>query len=218
MILREWNIGVIFIVLFVVFGVYSLRRKYQVERFKGKRIEMSRKIHYGSSEDQFFVLHEPKTSPIDSQRRPVMILIHGGYWKQYYNLNNALCDGLVGFFQQEGYYVSQLEYRRGNRDIDGGEGGWPETNIDIALSFNSLFNLVEQEPDSSYYQKIDLTAAVVIGHSAGGTLALWTSVSGSNEIIERHFEGSGVKPFPFSPRLCVAIAPIGSLLEGFLER
>jgi acetyl esterase/lipase len=106
------------------------------------------RISYGVYTSQFFNLFPPDNS-VDllegATKRPIMILIHGGYWAQCYNLNNALCDGLVGFFQAKGYWVCHLEYRRGNRDLDRGEGGWPETNEDIIHAFNRLEELTLEE-------------------------------------------------------------------------
>lgn len=170
---------------------------------------MSRKITYGSADDQFFVLHEP-TIVHGREKKPLMILIHGGYWKQQYNLNNALCDGLIGFFQEKGYYVSQLEYRRGNRGIDQGQGGWPETNIDLVLAFQRLYDLSQGE-----VADLDVDQTIIIGHSAGGTLALWPCMAGTDQVVEKFL---GQKALAFTPRLCVAIAPIGSLLDGYTAR
>jgi hypothetical protein len=143
------------------------------------------KIVYGNaSPDQFFNLYQPIVNDSVStflstsdKKFPVMFLIHGGFWKQCYNLNNSLSDGLVGFFQKEGYYVVHLEYRRGNKTADDGDGGWPETNTDVILAMNKLEDLVQNGKDDRVCDsdtsdelgctRMDLENVVVIGHSAG---------------------------------------------------
>lgn len=103
-------------------------------------------IKYGESPDQFATLYPPTQGVCESQQ-PIVTLIHGGFWKQKYSIDNALIDNLVPFFQSHGYWVSLLEYRRGN-DKDGGEGGWPTTNEDIILALHCLFDFCNNNQDT----------------------------------------------------------------------
>lgn len=105
------------------------------------------RIDYGNHAEQFFHLHEPQTheNQVKEGKNPVLFLIHGGYWAQCYNLQNSLIDGLVGFFQSEGFWVCHFEYRRGNKQLDGGDGGWPETNEDVIRAMNRLEELSNEE-------------------------------------------------------------------------
>lgn len=114
------------------------------------------RIAYGSDPNQFFDLRLPasKTTP-----HPIVINIHGGYWRSRYNLDHAghLCAALTA----QGVATANLEYRR-----VGNEGGaWPGTFADIRAAYNFLVQNARQHNLNS--QKV-----VVLGHSAGGQLAL----------------------------------------------
>jgi dipeptidyl aminopeptidase/acylaminoacyl peptidase len=60
--------------------------------------------------------------------------------------------------------VWNIEYRRVGEE----GGGWPGTFEDVGAAIDHLEVLAEEEP-------IDLDRVVVVGHSAGGTLALWAA-------------------------------------------
>jgi acetyl esterase/lipase len=163
-------------------------------------------FRYGEDEDQFFRLMTPilpPHSPPLAHGRPVAVLIHGGYWKQQYHIDNALLDQVAPSLCDLGYAVMILEYRRGREALDGGRGGWPNTNLDIALSLQKLETLATS---SSHAEVLNLKKVVLIGHSAGGTLALWPCCAQT--------EMFGIT-LSFTPLLCVAIAPIGDLVQGF---
>ena len=114
------------------------------------------RIAYGFDPNQFLDLRLPasKTTP-----HPIVINIHGGYWRSRYNLDHAghLCAALTA----QGAATANLEYRR-----VGNEGGaWPGTFADIRAAYNFLVQNARQHNLNS--QKV-----VVLGHSAGGQLAL----------------------------------------------
>lgn len=116
---------------------------------------MTRKIAYGEHPSQFGVLRRPETLG----SCPVVVSIHGGFWQSKYGLdeNEPLAEDLA----QHGFATWNIEYRR-----IGEEGGaWPGTFHDVVSAVNHL----EQLKDN--YQ-LDLSRVVVIGHSAGGHLAL----------------------------------------------
>lgn len=92
----------------------------------------------------------------------------------------------------KGYGVCLIEYRRVG--IEG--GGWPGTNDDIVKALEKMSSVIN-EKNEDRKQKV-----VLLGHSAGGTLASWISCK-MNEI-------NGV---PIA--LCVAVAPIGDLEAGY---
>ncbi|PWW32449.1 acetyl esterase/lipase [Cytobacillus oceanisediminis] len=114
------------------------------------------KIYYGEHESQFGVLRMPE----NSYSCPVIVLIHGGFWQARYNLeeNNPIADDLT----QRGYATWNIEYRRVGED----RGGWTSTFNDVIDAINHLSKIAESNP-------IDLSKVIVIGHSAGGHLALW---------------------------------------------
>lgn len=89
-----------------------------------------------------------------------VVLLHGGFWRERYRLDlmHALADDLW----RAGYTVWNLEYRRVGCPC----GGWPGTFDDVAAGFEMLVRLAPR-------RGIDLDRLTVIGHSAGGHLALW---------------------------------------------
>jgi acetyl esterase/lipase len=115
-------------------------------------------IVYGDGPGQFAELW-PAARPGLS---PVAVLIHGGYWRERYRLDvmHALAAGL----QSWGWAVWNLEYRR--TGMPG--GGWPGTFSDVAAGIDALAGLAGQH-------RLDLSRVVIIGHSAGGHLALWAA-------------------------------------------
>ena len=90
-----------------------------------------------------------------------MALIHGGFWRARYrrDLMDALADDLVA----RGLAAYNVEYRR----LDAG-GGWPESAQDVVAAIDALRGaegIVGEPPD-------------VVGHSAGGHLALIAGAEG----------------------------------------
>ena len=113
------------------------------------------RVAYGSDPNQFLEVRLPS----DKGPHPVLLNVHGGFWRAKYDLAHAghLCDAL----RRAGAAVFNVEYRRVGND----GGGWPGTFADI----RSAFAYVRQE--CSRFQ-LDLKRLAVMGHSAGGQLAL----------------------------------------------
>jgi acetyl esterase/lipase len=114
------------------------------------------RVAYGSDPNQFIDLRLP---PKKNKPSPVVMNIHGGYWRAKYSLEHAghLCAALT----LQGFATANIEYRRvGNEG-----GGWPGTFSDIRSAYQFLLqNAQEHHFDSKTF--------VVMGHSAGGQLAL----------------------------------------------
>jgi acetyl esterase/lipase len=91
---------------------------------------------------------------------PVAVVIHGGCWLAEYDLGyiSALADALT----REGIATWSVEYRRVGDD----GGGWPGTFVDVAAAADALTAVTSE-------YSLDLDKVVVVGHSAGGHLALW---------------------------------------------
>lgn len=120
-------------------------------------------IDYGEDPLQYALLWRAKkaTNVIkldNKQQNPLVILIHGGCWLSAYDIKHtyALSTGL----SQAGFNVWSLEYRRSG---DKG-GGWPGTYDDVKAGIlaSARYNNAE----------FDLSHSVLVGHSAGGHLAL----------------------------------------------
>jgi acetyl esterase/lipase len=91
---------------------------------------------------------------------PVMVLIHGGSWQKRYG--KIVMRGLAGDLVRRGWAVWNIEYRR-----LGDGGGWPATFEDVAAAIDHLATL-----DDPW---LDLDRVTLLGHSAGGHLALWAA-------------------------------------------
>ena len=114
------------------------------------------RLVYGPDPLQFGDLYVPNEPGL----YPIVILIHGGYWRARYGLDlmNSLAEDLA----KRGYAAWNIEYRR----VGNPGGGWPGTFLDVALATDYLRKLAP-----SY--KLDLQRVIPIGHSAGGHLAFW---------------------------------------------
>jgi acetyl esterase/lipase len=116
------------------------------------------RLKYGPDPNQFLDLRFPKAS--DKHKPfPVVLNIHGGFWRAKYNLDHTghLCAALA----KAGVATANAEYRR-----VGNEGGaWPGTFADI----RSAYQFVVQNAKK---HNLDTLKIVVMGHSAGGQLAL----------------------------------------------
>jgi acetyl esterase/lipase len=91
--------------------------------------------------------------------RPVMILIHGGSWSKRYG--KIVMRGLAGDLVRRGWATWNIEYRR-----LGNGGGWPTTFEDVAAAVDHL---------STLDAPLDFERVSMVGHSAGGHLALWAA-------------------------------------------
>jgi acetyl esterase/lipase len=113
--------------------------------------------HYGEHPRQVADLHTPP----GAGPHPVVVVLHGGYWQPPYTrlVMRPLCLDLV----RRGYAAYNLEYRRLGRE----GGGWPQTFHDVAAAIDHLADL-DDAP-------LDLARVTLLGHSAGGQLALWAA-------------------------------------------
>ena len=206
-----------------------------------------RKIYYGPSESQYFHLyipHEaarcgstagsPHTSSTHNRSVPLAVILHGGFWKFEYGIDNSAIDTLPGTLLASGMAVCVVEYRRvGAASVDD-EGGFPRSNEDVLAALRKVNDVcteqqsvplpsrngsIDETSRNSHLQshgrksthsfrqaRVDMSRVVLIGHSAGGYLALWACCC----LSEKHL--------PFTPVLCVAIAPVCDLAEAFNRR
>jgi acetyl esterase/lipase len=121
--------------------------------------DADKRIHYGKAPFQYADLRLPK----NKGPHPVAIILHGGCWTgEFASLKNtaALADAL----RELGFATWNVEYRR----IGDVGGGWPGTFADVADATDYLRQIKEQ------YQ-LNLNKVIVLGHSAGGHLALWVA-------------------------------------------
>ena len=115
------------------------------------------RLSYGSDANQFLDLRLPASK--DKGKWPLVINIHGGFWRAKYNLDHAghLCAALTA----KGLATANLEYRRVGND----GGAWPGTFSDIRSAYHFLIQ-------HAAAQNLNPEKIIVMGHSAGAQLAL----------------------------------------------
>jgi acetyl esterase/lipase len=119
------------------------------------------RLPYGPLPLQFGDLWLPNFGhPIAGRRYPLIVFIHGGWWKSAYDLGYAgfLCQAM----KDQGVAVWSLEYRR----VGDTGGGWAGTLQDVAAGMDHVVKLAGTYP-------VDTSRVIAAGHSAGGHLAFW---------------------------------------------
>ncbi|MFI5249614.1 MAG: alpha/beta hydrolase [Gemmatimonadales bacterium] len=118
------------------------------------------RIAYGPDSLEFGELRVPTGARAPY---PVAVIIHGGCWvARYATLRNTapLANALAG----AGIATWNAEYRRADRP----GGGWPGTFEDVGRAVDFIRTLAPK-------YGLDTTRVIVMGHSAGGHLALWVA-------------------------------------------
>ncbi|MFC9552812.1 alpha/beta hydrolase family protein [Rhodococcus sp. NPDC056960] len=129
-------------------GLDGLR--YAVDSWYHHRFHPGRIVRYGDHPDQRAELRIPGgTGPF-----PVAVLVHGGYWRPRWECD--LMDGLAVDLTARGYATWNVEYRRPT------ENRWAAMTSDVADVVQAVGAVPEADPDR----------VVILGHSAGGQLAL----------------------------------------------
>lgn len=145
-------------------------------------------VRYAAHDDGLVDVHLPVWT--GSARPRLVVLLHGGFWRQAYDRRHT--RPVAAALATEGYVVATPEYRR-----VGGAGGWPRTGEDVEAALTALPALLDG-------LGIGTLGATLLGHSAGGHLALWAS----SLTVARDL---GVD-------LAVGLAPVGHLRAAARDR
>ena len=110
---------------------------------------------------------------------PVAVLIHGGFWRHHWTRDTT--DALAVDLARRGFATWNMEYRR-----VGMGGGYPSTLQDVAAAVDHLDGLAGEF-------HLDLERVIVVGHSAGGQLALWAA---NRHRLREEDPGAGPRVLP----------------------
>ena len=116
------------------------------------------RVTYGEDSSQYGELRVPP----GPGPHPVVVLIHGGCWREFSAVGSI--GPMADAFKAEGVVSWSVEYRRLHQP----GGGWPGTYLDVGRAVDHLRSL-----DGPY--NLDLSRVIVVGHSAGGHLAMWVA-------------------------------------------
>jgi acetyl esterase/lipase len=150
------------------------------------------RYRYGPHRSQRADLYVPK----GAGPHPVMVAIHGGSWHAGYG--KIVMRGLAGDLVRCGWAVWNIEYRR-----IGDGGGWPETFEDVAAVIDRLPELTAP---------LDLEQVALLGHSAGGHLALWAA---GREKLPAGVPGALSGPAKMRLQHVISQAGVCDLAEGY---
>lgn len=134
-------------------------------------------VRYAEHADGVIDVHVPT-----GDAGPLLVVLHGGFWRSEWDRTHL--RPLAQAFRREGFVVATPEYRR-----TGSGGGWPWTFDDVGNAAARIPVLLDE-------LGVETTTTTVLGHSAGGHLALWLASEGLP--LDR----------------VVALAPVGDLVDA----
>ena len=155
------------------------------------QVEPHHRYAYGTHEQQFGEL----TLPEAPAPHPLIVLIHGGGYREIYNLRPL--GTVVAALAEAGFAVWNIEYRR-----YGNGGDYPQMFLDVGAAADFVAQIAEAH-------NLDLSRVISMGHSAGGHLALWLAGRRNIESASPLFVDE-----PLAIHGVVALAPLAHVTEG----
>lgn len=118
-------------------------------------------LSYGAQPHQVVDLYLPAVTPAPAW----VVLVHGGFWRGEWDRTHQrpLADAL----RAQGYAVALLEYVRTGM----AGGGWPGTFDDVADGLRAVREHAGHAGSGA--------PLIIVGHSAGGHLAVWALHQGA---------------------------------------
>lgn len=120
----------------------------------------NQRVNYGTEPSQYAELWLPA-----QKNAPVIAFIHGGCWLSAYDIKHS--QAFATALRDQGFAVWNIEYRRAGEP----GGGWPGSLNDIQAALTALGQ-----------QQLNLDQVSLMGHSAGGHLALLAAQQSSVDI------------------------------------
>lgn len=155
---------------------WALRRLHHRSRW------LSHQVTYGPHPDQYGALRLANKDTL----QPVVVLLHGGFWRSRWQLD--LMDALAVDVAERGLASWNVEYRPPDRY------GWASTVADVQAAVNHVRQLADRFP-------IDPSRVALVGHSAGGQLAVQVAADTIGD------------PGAVHPALVVQLAGLVDLIE-----
>ena len=155
-----------------------------------------REYRYGDAPSQRVAVWRPvggRAAPA-----PTVVLLHGGCWLSQYGVDHV--QPLATALAASGFGVWAPEYRR----LGEPGGGWPGTFEDVARAVD----LLKEGVDSA----LDPERVVLVGHSAGGHLALWAAARSAFGPSHTQYSEA-----PLIPRGAIGLAAITDLVAYAAE-
>ncbi|QDW62549.1 S9 family peptidase [Oerskovia sp. KBS0722] len=109
-------------------------------------------------------LRTPSEAEETGETVDVVVLVHGGGWGAEYDRSSEAA--VARDLTDDGIVVWNLDYRGVGAADPADEGGWPGTFEDVAAGLDLL-------PEALGTVGLTPGRVAVVGHSAGGTMALW---------------------------------------------
>ncbi|MGW1785112.1 alpha/beta hydrolase [Streptomyces sp. NPDC002143] len=158
-------------------------------------------VAYGDHPDQVIDFYVPRVEVGPGGPVPLVVVLHGGAWRAPYDRRHV--TPFAEYLAGRGFAVANVEYRRGAESpapegTSPVAGRWPDTFDDVAAALDALPALVREAVPQA-----DARRMVLVGHSAGGHLALWAA---ARHVLPADAPWRTGGPVPL--RGVVALAPI----------
>lgn len=129
------------------------------------------KVEYGDGPSQFGHVYHPTDGVDPTRPARLVVLIHGGYWTTEFGL--TIETAIARQIAERDAVVWNVEYRR----VGEPGGGWPNTGRDVVTAIRALDGPVRDALPAEVVARVDWGSVAVVGHSAGGQLAVWATAS-----------------------------------------
>jgi len=136
----------------------------------------------------------------------LVVFVHGGFWRTRWDRVHA--RPLAVALRAAGFAVALPEYRRGS-------GRWEETTGDIETALTAVRRLIADRLPGH----IDPGAPVtVVGHSAGGHLAMWGALRTGDRVVDRVVALAPVADLPYADRTAMGDDAVADWLGGHADQ